>query len=89
MFLRVSVLILYHIHGKCLILKKYISTVIEGEKAMMTVKEQTHFRLMTVALQGEQYGVYLSLRPHSISHIYLERESFSCFLSYCIHPPSL
>lgn len=32
--------------------------------------------------------VYLSLRPHSISHIYLERESFFCFFFFLLHTPS-
>jgi len=71
-----SILILYNIHGKILVLKKYSSTMIEGGKAMMTAKGQTPFRLR---LSKENRMVYLSLRPHSISHIYLEPESFSLF----------
>jgi len=79
-----SILILYNIHGKILVLKKYSSTMIEGGKAMMTAKGQTPFRLR---LSKENRMVYLSLRPHSISHIYLEPESFSLF--FCLlHTPS-
>ncbi len=83
MFLRVSVLILYHIHGKCLILKKYISTVIEGEKAMMTVKEQTHFRLMTVALQ---YGVFEFASSFNFTYLLRARELLLFFV--LLHTPS-
>ncbi len=78
MFLRVSVLILYHIHGKCLILKTYISTVIEGKRPWWLWKDK-HTSDSWPWLSRENRMVYLSLRPHSISHIYLERESFSCF----------
>lgn len=86
MFLRVSVLILYHIHGKCLILKKYISTVIEGEKAMMTVKEQTHFRLMTVALQGKKDGVFEFASSFNFTYLLRARELLQFF--FLLNTPS-
>lgn len=41
-----------------LVLEKCSSTLIEGEKTTMTVEGQTHFRLETAALQGEQDGIF-------------------------------
>lgn len=83
MSLRRSILILYNIHGKCLVLKKYSSTVIEGEKAMMTAKGQTHFRL---TLQGEKDGVFEFASSFNFTYLLRARELL--FFFFLLHTPS-
>lgn len=53
---------------------------------MMTVKGQTHFRLMTVTLQGEQDGVFEYASSFNFTYLLRARELLLFF--FLLHTPS-